>query len=188
MSVLTDCHPRNPRNPSYLRVAIPTDSTDRADHADDKRAATIDLERQLQSKLELAHGVQAAVSGRGDATRVVVQVSGYADFRVGLPQVDVVEQVKHFEAELEGSRFREPEVFEQRRIRSPVHGPGQGVSANVAEGSHRRACVWTSRRPYWSRVEPVLLISDGPDLADKVGSAWSGIPILAAIAIRRSKG
>src|SRR6266536_1548365 len=76
-------------------------------------------EDESQGKLEVPLRVGAAVRGRRDPSRVRIVVARDPDLRVGIAQVDVVEEIHDLDAHLDLLRARQPELLEQRRVGAP---------------------------------------------------------------------
>src|SRR5262245_7937183 len=100
-------------------------------------------EFELERELEIALRICPAIGGRVDDAQVIIDRQLAArvklpetDIRVG--QVDVVEEVYRFDAELKLLRFGELEPLEERRVGSPVTGAAERVTLQVAEFARTR--------------------------------------------------
>src|SRR5688572_10490885 len=88
---------------------------------------------ELESEREL-HVARVPVGrGAGDPAGVRVQVAWHADLAVRLAQVDLVEHVLRFHAELEVGASAEMETLEERRVHVPEAGATELVAAQVTE-------------------------------------------------------
>src|SRR5215510_4136881 len=100
-------------------------------------------EFELERELEIALRICPAIGGRVDDAQVIIDRQLAArvklpetDIRVG--QVDVIEEVYRFDAELKLLRFGELELLEERRVGSPVTGAAERVTLQVAEFARPR--------------------------------------------------
>src|SRR4030095_13194865 len=88
-------------------------------------------ELELERELEVALRVRAAIGGRVDDAACATE---RADEAVRVVEIDVVEEVYRFDAELSFDTLGESELLEERSVGSPVTGAAQRVALLVAEG------------------------------------------------------
>src|SRR5215831_3150294 len=101
-------------------------------------------EFEFERELEVALRIRSAIGGRVNDAQVSIG-SQLATRRVKLPdrgirvvQVDVVEKVYRFDAELKLLRFGELDPLEERRVGSPVAGAAERVTLQAAEFARPR--------------------------------------------------
>src|SRR5574341_2245808 len=95
-------------------------------------------ELQFERELEITHRVRPEIRCRVDApqARTDVQLPALierADERIGIAQVDVVEDVHHFDPELKLLCLGEAELFEERSVGAPITGAAHRVAPLIAK-------------------------------------------------------
>src|SRR6185295_17639441 len=103
-------------------------------------------------------------------------------------EVDVVEDVHDLHPELEVRRAAGAEALEERGVHVPEAGPGEGVALHVAEGPLGRTAERATRGADGGRVVPLVLRLRPGRVADEVGTARTGVPVVAGARVAHVEG
>src|SRR5262245_4608892 len=140
-------------------------------------------EGELHRELEVALRVGPEIRGGRDPPRVRIGRAGYADLRIGVAQVHVVEDVHRFDSQLECLGTAERDPLEHRRVYTPVAGPRQVVARQVAERADRRTAEGAPGRADRRRVEPLIPRARSAWIADEIGAVRADVAVGAAVTV-----
>src|SRR5882672_11572919 len=103
----------------------------------ERRLGTLSLEHQFQSKLHLpcASKVSRRKSRGNDLVEIAEGCRRSRQYKVGVAEVRMIEEVEHFRPELQLEELRDLCVLRDGEICGHKAGAGDCVSAQVAKGS-----------------------------------------------------